>query len=118
MIDTKTRQRVAELSDPPPAGPDEGSTPNALALSSDETRLFVAEADVYAIAVFDVSRAGNQALLGRIPTGWYPAAVAGIGSSLIVANGKGSGTHANVDGPGPRTALQHQGSGKNGTLGH
>lgn len=117
VIDTKTRQRIAELSDPPPAGPDEGSTPNALALSSDETRLFVAEADANAIAVFDLSHAGGQALLGRIPTGWYPAAVAGIGSRLIVANGKGSGTYANPDGPGPRMSLQHQGSGKNGTLG-
>ena len=117
VIDTKTGQRVAELRDPPPDGPDEGTTPNALALSADETRLFVAEADANAVAVFDLSTAGSERLLGRVPTGWYPAAVAVAGSSLLVANGKGSGTRANPDGPGPREARDKQGSGRNGTLG-
>ena len=117
VIDTKSGQRVAELRDPPPSGPDEGSTPNALALSPDEARLFVAEADANAVAVFDVSPSGGERLVGRIPTGWYPAALVAAGSSLLVANGKGSGTHANPDGPGPRMSREHQGSGKNGTLG-
>jgi YVTN family beta-propeller protein len=124
VIDTKSRQRVGELLDPPPAGPAEGSTPNALALSSDDSRLFVAEADANAIAIFDLSSqtAGHatsvgDGLAGRIPVGWYPAAVATIDNSLVVANGKGGGTRANRDGPGPRMSLEHQGSGKNGTLG-
>ncbi|HTE44304.1 MAG TPA: beta-propeller fold lactonase family protein [Gemmatimonadaceae bacterium] len=124
VIDTRSRQRIAELRDPPPAGPDEGSTPNALSLSSDESRLFVAEADANAVAVFDLSSAtadhqtsGADRLAGRVPTGWYPAAVATIDTSLVIANGKGLGTHANRDGPGPRMSLEHQGSGKNGTLG-
>ncbi len=103
VIDTKTGNRVLELVDPPPAGPDEGSTPNAMALSADETRLYVAEADANAVAVFDLSSGSSAGkLLGRVPTGWYPAAVAVAGSSLLVANGKGSGTRANPDGPGPR----------------
>jgi len=117
VIDTRLGRRIAELRDPPPSGPDEGSTPNALALSADESRLFVAEADANAVAVFDLSTNGDGHLAGRIPTGWYPAAIATAGSSLIVANGKGSGTRANPDGPGPRLSLQHQGSGRNGTLG-
>jgi len=55
VLDTSTRRPVAELLDPPPAGPGEGSTPNALALSADGRRLFVAEADNNAVAVFDLS---------------------------------------------------------------
>ncbi len=117
VIDTKARRSVTELRDPPQGGPDEGSTPNALALSPDETKLYVAEADANAVAIFDVSPTGTPQLLGRVPTGWYPAALAVNGTSLLVANGKGSGTHANPDGPGPRTSLEHQGSGRNGTLG-
>ncbi|HEY9228048.1 MAG TPA: beta-propeller fold lactonase family protein [Gemmatimonadaceae bacterium] len=115
IVDTKSRKIVGELRDPPPAGPDEGSTPNALALSPDETRLFVAEADANAVAVFDLNGGGR--LAGRVPTGWYPAALATNGMSLIVANGKGAGTHANPDGPGPRESREHLGSGANGTLG-
>src|SRR6185503_9774455 len=88
-----------------------------LALSPDETRLFVAEADANAVAAFDLAPNGSGSLAGRIPTGWYPAAVLTTGSSLLVANGKGSGSHADPNGPGPRESLQHQGSGKNGTLG-
>jgi hypothetical protein len=124
VIDTRSQKPVAELHDAPPGGPIEGSTPNALALSQDETRLFVAEADANAVAVFDLSPAaadhptpGADRLAGRIPTGWYPASLAIVNGQLLVANGKGSGTHANPDGPGPRESLDHQGSGKNGTLG-
>ena len=35
VIDTRTGATVAQLTDTPPAGPGEGSTPNAIALSSD-----------------------------------------------------------------------------------
>src|SRR5690348_13781559 len=42
VLDPRTGATVAELRDPPPNGPAEGSTPNALALSADGTRLFVA----------------------------------------------------------------------------
>src|SRR5438132_4665350 len=53
IIDPTTRKIVNMLPDPPPAGPNEGSTPNAMALSSDGKRLFVAEADNNAVAIFD-----------------------------------------------------------------
>jgi YVTN family beta-propeller protein len=117
VVDPHSGELLAELRDPLPSGPDEGSTPNALALSDDELQLFVAEADANAVAVFNLTDGGQGRLAGRIPTGWYPAALLSHAGSVIVANGKGFGTHANVDGPGPRLALQHQGSGRNGTLG-
>ncbi len=96
VIDTDTRRVVAHLTDPPPAGLREGSTPNALALSMDGTRLFVAEADNNAVAVFR-----HDSLVGRIPVGWYPTAVvADAGDTLLVVNGKGRGAGPN-SGTGP-----------------
>lgn len=106
VIDTRAQRVVATLSDANPAATGEGSTPNALALSPDGSRLFVAEADNNAVAVFNLSAgvsgasaaAGNDALAGRIPVGWYPSAIVADGNDLIVVNGKGRGTRPN---PGP-----------------
>lgn len=103
VIDTRNRNVVATLSDRSPAATGEGSTPNALALSPDGTRLFVAEADNNAVAVFDLSAsmgaigapAGGEVVVGRIPVGWYPSAIATDGNDLIVVNGKGRGTAPN-----------------------
>lgn len=92
VLNTKTGRVVNTLTDSPPAGPHEGSTPNALALSSDGRRLFVAEADNNAVAVFD----GNR-LAGRIPVEWYPSALVRVGDAIIVANAKGRGTAPNRD---------------------
>jgi Phosphoesterase family len=109
VVDTRSRAVVARLMDPPPAGPGEGSTPNALALSTDGTRLYVAEADANAIAVFDLSRTasnvaaarGDDRLAGRIPTQWYPTAVAAMDDRLWVVNGKGHGSAPNPGLPQP-----------------
>jgi YVTN family beta-propeller protein len=112
VVDTRSRKMIAELLDPAPEGPSEGSTPNALALSADGARLFVAEADNNAVAVFELSpatggyaaRAGSPAadrLAGRVPVGWYPAALALAGDTLLVANGKGRGTAPNPGFPPP-----------------
>ncbi len=92
VIDTRTSKVIRTLHDAPPAGPHEGSTPNALVLSRDGSRLFVAEADNNAVAVFNVA---TGKLLGRIPVEWYPSALALDGDDLIVVNGKGRGTRAN-----------------------
>jgi len=96
VVDTSTSKVVRTLNDAPPAGPREGSTPNALALSRDGSRLFVAEADNNAVAVFDVA---SGKLLGRVPVEWYPSALAVDGSDLLVVNAKGRGT-----GPNPKQA--------------
>jgi YVTN family beta-propeller protein len=111
-VDLARRRVVGELLDPPPDGPDEGSTPNALALSADGHRLFVAEGDANAVAVFDLAPSssgiatstGDDRLVGRIPSGWYPTALLARGDTLVVASGKGRGTRANPDGPQPGTA--------------
>ncbi len=98
-IDVADRKVVNTLTDGPPAGPRQGSTPNALALSSDGNRLFVAEADNNAVAVFEAGR-----LIGRIPAEWYPAALVRVGDTIAVANAKGRGSAPN---PG-KDPLKHQ----------
>ena len=113
VVDTRSRALVTVLADSAPAGPSEGSTPDALALSSDGGRLFVAEADNNAVAVFDLSERTaargtgrvRDTLTGRIPTSWYPTALAWAGDSLVIVSGKGRGTGPNPGGPIPGVAL-------------
>ena len=100
VVNTKTSRAVTTLWDSAPAGPNQGSTPNALALSRDEHRLYVAEADNNAVAVFELSKEANR-LIGRIPVGWYPAALLLTQDSLFVVNGKGKGTRPNPQFPTP-----------------
>src|SRR5262249_31170968 len=113
VVDTRAKRVIGELNDAPPAGPREGSTPNALALDATGTRLFVAEADNNAIGVFDLSSGlsgnvratGRDSLVGRLPVEWYPTAVIAAGDTLLVANGKGRGTAPNRDYPHPGTGV-------------
>ncbi len=81
-----------------------GSTPVALALTPDGKRLFVANADNNDVAVVDVSQfdpSGKNSearVLGFIPTGWYPSALAVShdGKKLYVGTGKGLQFRNNV----------------------
>ena len=59
-----------------------GSHPNSLALSPDESRIYVTMGGTNSLAVFDLENEKvkrNQdkkaKLLGLIPTGWYPSSV-------------------------------------------
>jgi DNA-binding beta-propeller fold protein YncE len=102
VIDTQKYRLISQLKDSAP-GVLEGSTPNALALSADQLKLYVAEADNNAVAVFLLSSTSSGAksaperdqLLGRIPVGWYPTAFGQIGNRIFVVNAKGRGTRAN-----------------------
>ena len=113
VVDTRNLRVLTTLRDAPPAGPSQGSTPNALALSNNGRQLYVAEADNNAVAVFQLSRvsagvakaSGADRLIGRIPVGWYPAALLLKEDSLFVVNGKGSGTRSNPDFPTPDIEL-------------
>jgi DNA-binding beta-propeller fold protein YncE len=80
-----------------------GSTPSSLSLTPDEKVLFVANANTNDIAVVNVQEAGASSPMGFIPVGWYPTSirVARDGKTIYVANGKGSTSKANRDGPRP-----------------
>ena len=68
-----------------------GATPTGLALTPDESRLYVTLGDMNAVAVVDLT-AG--ATVGYIPTGWYPTAVVAspFKKQILVANAKGTAT--------------------------
>ncbi len=69
-----------------------GSSPNALAFAADGSRLYVANAWDNDIAVVDPFR---EQLVGLIPTGWYPTAIAASpdNRTLYVTNMKGARTY-------------------------
>ncbi len=75
----------------------EGSTPDAVAISPDGQKLFVANADNNCIAVVDISVPSRSQVQGFIPTGWYPTSVAVTpdGRRLLVGVGKGNQTKPN-----------------------
>ncbi|HEX4546621.1 MAG TPA: hypothetical protein VH110_09680, partial [Candidatus Acidoferrum sp.] len=81
-----------------------GASPEGMALSEDEKTLYVANAHSNAVAVVELSgkarggsaeAKGNETakskILGFIPTGQYPSAVAVADGRLFIGNGKGTG---------------------------
>jgi DNA-binding beta-propeller fold protein YncE len=80
-----------------------GSMPSSMALTADESVLFVANAATNDIAVVNVKTPGASTPLGFIPTGWYPSTVrlSHDGKTIFVTNAKGTTSKANRDGPNP-----------------
>lgn len=81
-----------------------GSTPNALAADVTNDRLYVANAGENAVQAFQLS---TMQPLGRIPTAWYPTAVAvRADGSLLVAAAKGLGAGPSDHTPGRNDYMQ------------
>ena len=57
-----------------------GQTPSGMAISTNGKQLFVAESGFNDVAVVDLN---SGAVLGRIPTAWYPTSVVFVASSTI-----------------------------------
>ncbi|WP_263366076.1 bifunctional YncE family protein/alkaline phosphatase family protein [Edaphobacter bradus] len=79
-----------------------GAEPEALALSPDGTRLYVANAISDAIAVMNTAKltakAAKQGMvepIGFMPTEWMPMSMSFAGGKLYVATAKGKGTGPN-----------------------
>jgi hypothetical protein len=66
-----------------------------------EKVLFVANADNNSVAVIDVRKPGRSEVLGFVPSGWYPSALAigGKPRALYVGNSKGLASYSNIRGP-------------------
>jgi DNA-binding beta-propeller fold protein YncE len=94
-----------------------GAEPEALALSPDGSRLYVANAISDAIAVMDTAKLTAKAAkegmvepIGFVPTEWMPMSMSFTGGKLYVATAKGKGT-------GPNNFPQKQVSGQRGRRG-
>jgi len=74
-----------------------GTYPNAIAVSPNGTKVYVAEAGINSVAVLDTTNPLSPSFVGRIPTGWYPTGlvVSSGGNSLYVLNAKGIGPDIN-----------------------
>jgi DNA-binding beta-propeller fold protein YncE len=84
-----------------------GANTNSLALSRDESQLYVTNGNLNNVAVVQLIGAKAGQVIGLIPTGWYPNSVSvnATGTWMYVANAK-SPTGANPDwcyGYGPTT---------------
>jgi DNA-binding beta-propeller fold protein YncE len=91
-----------------------GAEPEALALSPDGSRLYVANAITDAVAVFDTkkltpktAKQGMIEPLGFVPTEWMPMSLSISGGKLYIATAKGKGT-------GPNNFPQRQPAGYSG----
>ena len=103
VIDTATDQEVERIDVRLAEDALPGTSPEGMALSDDEKILFVANAHSNAVAMVELSErarggkkteksdAGKSKVLGFIPTGQYPSAVAFAGGKLFIGNGKGTG---------------------------
>ncbi len=71
-----------------------GFTPTGLALTPDESRLYVTLGDANAVGVVALADAGRSTVVGYIPTGWYPTAVVAspFKKQILVTNAKGTRT--------------------------
>ena len=101
VIDTRTLQVIERLSTTLTPHAPEGSTPDAMALDDVHKLLYVANADNNSVAVIRVANRAHSSVVGFIPTGWYPSALAlaNGGRTLLVGNGKGDEGHPDRRGP-------------------
>jgi len=118
IVDTQTMTEVARISVAPPLRKGTpaplSSSPGALALYG--RYLFVALGGDNAIAVVDVNAKNpHKALLGFIPTGWYPSALLIQNGVLYYANAKGDGPNSSSAG-GTGVLFQGRGTPPNGSL--
>ena len=105
VIDTANDTVITKLNTTAPAAAYanasqlKGSNPNSIALSPDESTLYVTNGGTNSVAVIDLnSRHGTPGVRGLIPVGWYPnsVSVSRDGTRLYVVNGK------SMAGPNPK----------------
>jgi YVTN family beta-propeller protein len=101
VIDTRTLQVIERLSTTQTPLAPEGSTPDALAIDNKRKLLYIANADNNSIAVAHIDNRAHSAIMGFIPTGWYPSALvlAIYNDTLFIGNAKGDEMHADPKGP-------------------
>jgi DNA-binding beta-propeller fold protein YncE len=98
VIDTRAGRLISTIAIAPFIERAIGLAPTAVALSPDGTRLFIALGGINAVASYDVANPARAALLGLIPTGWYPTTLdissdgRYIAAGTLLGPGSGTGT--------------------------
>jgi DNA-binding beta-propeller fold protein YncE len=97
LVDTARAQVIGRTKVGLPGDGGWGAEPQALALSPDGNRLYVALAGANALAAYDLSTRRAPAFVGALPTDWYPGAIATFpDGGLALANLRGVGSLATV----------------------
>lgn len=104
VIDTSTEEEIERIDVRLAETALTGSSPEGIALSEDEKTLYVANAHSNAVAVVALSEkargektvaknsdGAKSKIMGFIPTGQYPSALAVADGRLFIGNGKGTG---------------------------
>ncbi|HZR22587.1 MAG TPA: alkaline phosphatase family protein [Vicinamibacterales bacterium] len=106
-FDTQTLQPVEQIAVTMYPDAPRTSTPNSVSVSPDGATLLVANADINAVAVVDISNPVHAVVSGFIPTGWYPtgAAFSRDGKQILALSGKGMASQANMTNGGMETRL-------------
>jgi YVTN family beta-propeller protein len=101
VIDTKTLRKVEIISTTITPQAPEGSTPDAMAIDQMRHLLYVANADNNDVAVVNIADVKHSEVVGFIPTGWYPSALAlsKDEKQLFIGTSKGEAAHPDVKGP-------------------
>lgn len=89
VVDTQRGRATRTISLRPPEDPGFGQIPTACALSADDKTLYVTCGGANAVAVIAIGP--TPKVVGWIPTGWYPIAIAEMHGTLVVASAKGIG---------------------------
>jgi YVTN family beta-propeller protein len=98
VIDTRTDKEIERISVRLSEGVPAGNSPEGMALRGDD--LYVANAHSNSVAVIELSpkalgeasaREERSTVRGFIPTGQYPSALAVVGQTIFIGNGKGTG---------------------------
>ncbi len=111
VIDTAKLEVVERLATTlTPLAP-EGSTPDAIEIDDKHKLLYVANADNNSIAVIRIAVRGHSAVIGFIPTGWYPSALALAenNNTLFIGNSKGEEGHPDLKSVGSPLASKWNG---------
>ena len=111
VIDTNTLEIIERLSTTLSPFAPEGSTPDAIEIDNKRKLLYVANADNNSIAVIRIAVRGHSAVIGFIPTGWYPSALALAenNNTLFIGNSKGEEGHPDIKGVGSPLASKWYG---------
>ena len=97
VVDTKTDKEIERVSVRLSEGVPPGNSPEGIALRGD--KLYVANAHSNSVVVVELSSKARgegwdderSKVRGFIPTGQYPSAVAVVGPTIFIGNGKGTG---------------------------